>query len=134
MQLYRWSLWCVAGSCPEVAVGSGGLTAACVLVSGVLKPLSLLLGLRHPSTGQFSMNKVLVAQSCLTLCDLMDCSPPGSSVHGDSPGKNTGVGCHFLLRGIFPTQGPNLGFLHCKWILYCLSHQGSPGVIKDTGL
>ena len=36
----------------------------------------------------------LVAQSCLTLCDHMDCSPPGSSVHGDSPGKNTGVGCH----------------------------------------
>ena len=39
----------------------------------------------------------LVTQSCLTLCDLMDCSPPGSSVHGDSPGKNTGVGCHALL-------------------------------------
>ena len=36
----------------------------------------------------------LVAQSCLTLCNSMDCSPPGSSVHGDSPGKNTGVGCH----------------------------------------
>ena len=35
----------------------------------------------------------------------MDCSPPGSSVHGDSPGKNTGVGCHVLLQGIFPTQG-----------------------------
>ena len=34
----------------------------------------------------------LVAQSCLTLCDIMDCSPPGSSVRGDSPGKNTGVG------------------------------------------
>ena len=37
----------------------------------------------------------------------MDCSPPDSSVHGDSPGKNTGVGCHFLLQGIFPTQGSN---------------------------
>ena len=32
----------------------------------------------------------------------MDYSPPGSSVHGDSPGKNTGVGCHALLQGIFP--------------------------------
>ena len=41
----------------------------------------------------------LVAQSCLTLCDPMDCSPPGSSVHGDFPGKNTGVGCHALLQG-----------------------------------
>ena len=44
-------------------------------------------------------------QSCLTLCDLMDCSLPGSAVHGESPGKNTRVGCHALLQGIFPTQG-----------------------------
>ena len=47
----------------------------------------------------------LVIRSCLTLFDPMDCSPPGSSVHGDSPGKNTEVGCHALLQGIFPTQG-----------------------------
>ena len=40
--------------------------------------------------------------------------------------KNTGVGCHALLQGIFPTQELNLGLLHCRWILYCLSHQGSP--------
>ena len=38
-------------------------------------------------------------------CDSMDCSLPGSSVHGYSPGKDTGVGCHSLLQGIFPTQG-----------------------------
>ena len=67
-----------------------------------------------------------VSKSCLILWDSMDCSQPGSSVHGDSPGKNTGVGCHFLFQGIFPTQGPNLDLLHCRWILYCLSHQGSP--------
>ena len=41
----------------------------------------------------------LVAQSCLTLCCPMDCIPPRSSVHGDSPGKNTGVGCHAPLQG-----------------------------------
>ena len=46
----------------------------------------------------------LIAQTCPTLYDLMDCSPPGSSVHGDAPGKNTGVGCHALLQGILPTQ------------------------------
>ena len=46
----------------------------------------------------------LVAQLCLTLCNSMDCSPPGSSVYGDSPGKNIGVGRHALLQGIFPTQ------------------------------
>ena len=41
----------------------------------------------------------------------MDCSPPSSSVHGNSPGKNTGVGCHFLLQGIFLTQGAKLHLL-----------------------
>ena len=73
---------------------------------------------------------VLVAQSCLTLCDTVDCSPPGSSVHGDSPGKNTGVGCHALLQGIFPTQGSNPGLPHCWWILYCLSREGSPKILE----
>ena len=52
------------------------------------------------------------------------CSPPGPSVHGDSPGKKTGVGCHFLLQGIFLTQGSNLGLLRCRQILSCLSHKG----------
>ena len=51
-------------------------------------------------------------QLCLILCDPMDYSPPGSSVHGDSPGKNIGVGCLALLLGIFPTQGSNLHLLH----------------------
>ena len=41
----------------------------------------------------------------------MDCSLPGSSVHGDSPEKNTGVGCCAFLQGIFPTQGSNPGLL-----------------------
>ena len=44
----------------------------------------------------------------------------------NSPSKNTGVGCHSLLQGIIPTQGSNLGLLHCRQILYHLSHQGSP--------
>ena len=43
----------------------------------------------------------------------------------DSPGKNTGVGSHALLQGIFPIQGSNLGLPHCRRILYCLSHKGS---------
>ena len=66
------------------------------------------------------------AYSCLTLCDPMNCSPSGSSVHGDSPGKNTVVHCHALLKGIFPIQGSNTGFPHCRQILSSLSHQGSP--------
>ena len=65
--------------------------------------------------------KVKVAQSCLTLCDPTDCT-----VHENSPGKNTRVGCLSLLQGIFATQGLNPGLLHCRWILYQLSQQGSP--------
>ena len=67
----------------------------------------------------------LVTQLCPTLCDPMDCSPPGSSVPGDSPGKNTGVGCHLLLQGIFPTQGLNPHLLHWQVDSLPLSHQGS---------
>ena len=63
--------------------------------------------------------KVLVSQLCLTLYDPMDCSPPVSSVHGI---LQTRVGCHFLLQGIFLTQGLNLGLLHCRQFLYHLSH------------
>ena len=76
--------------------------------------------------------------SRVQLCDPMDCrarhglwahglrSLPGFSVHKDFPGKNTGVGCHFLLQGIFLTQGSNVGALHYRQILYRLSYQGSP--------
>ena len=53
----------------------------------------------------------LVAQSCLTLCDPLDCSPP-DPCPWDFSGKNTGVGCHFLLQGIFQTQGLNTHLLH----------------------
>ena len=67
---------------------------------------------------------VLIAQSCLTLWDPVDCSSPDYSIHGDSPGKNTRVGCHALLQWIFPTQGLKPSLLHCRQILHCLSHQG----------
>ena len=58
---------------------------------------------------------VLSRLSQIRLCNPMDCSLPGSRVHGDSPGKNTGVGCRALLQGIVPTQGSNLH-------LSCLLH------------
>ena len=62
---------------------------------------------------------VKVAQSCPTLRHPMD-SPQ------NSPGQNTGVGSLLLLQGIFPTQGSKPGLLHCRWILYQLSHKGYP--------
>ena len=49
----------------------------------------------------------LITQLCPTVSDAMDYNPPGSSVHGYSPGKHTGVGCHAFLQGIFSTQGSN---------------------------
>ena len=63
----------------------------------------------------------------------MDCSPPGSSVHGDSPGKNTGVGCHALLEGIFPSQVMDPGLLHCRQILYHWSYAGGR-ILETTGV
>ena len=125
---------------------------------------------------QLHNKTMLIIQVCLIPCNLMDCSLPGSSVHGilqakileywcvqslshvglfvmvidcsppgyvvlgDSPGKNTRVGCHALLQGIFPTQGQNPGLPYCRWILYCLSHQKSrqpllsPGDFPDQGI
>ena len=59
--------------------------------------------------------------SHVRLCIPMDCSPQGSSVHGDSPG-NTGVCCHSLLQGIFSTQGWNPGLPHGRRVLYQLSY------------
>ena len=70
---------------------------------------------------------VLFAQLCLTL------RPHGRQPARllrpwNSPGKNTGVGCHFLLQGIFSTQGSNVGLPHGGQILYCLSHQRGPSI------
>ena len=65
---------------------------------------------------------VLLLQLCPILCDPMDCSPPGSSVPGDSLGKKTGMGCHASLQGIFPTMEALtlklLQLLHCRRNLY----------------
>ena len=72
----------------------------------------------------------LVAKLCPTLCNPLVGSLPGSSVHGDSQGKNTRVGCHALLQGLFPTQGSNPSLPHCKQILYLLSHQGCPRILE----
>ena len=68
--------------------------------------------------------------SCLTLCDPMGCSPVREIFwqKWDFPGKNTGVGCHALLQGIFLTQGLNLHLLHCRKILYNWALREFPGV------
>ena len=57
--------------------------------------------------------------------------PHGPHSAWDSPGQNTGVGSLSLLQGIFPAQRSNPGLLHCRWILYKLSHKGSPFVVLE---
>ena len=69
-------------------------------------------------------------QLCPTLCDPTGLQPASFSVHEDSPGKNTGVDCHALLQGIFPTQESNPGLRHCRQILYHLSHQENPRILE----
>ena len=66
----------------------------------------------------------IVTKSCLTLCNPTNYSPPGCP--WDSPGKNTGVGCHFLLQGVFPTQESNPCLLHWQADSLPRNHQGSP--------
>ena len=89
------------------------------------------LGMEYETLVTFNLEKW--KQSCSVVSDSL---PP----HGlyptrllcpwDSPGKNTRVGCHFLVQGIFPTQGWNSGLLHCRQILYCLSHQRTNSEMK----
>ena len=77
--------------------------------------------------------KIKVAQSCLTLCDLMDYSLPGSFVYGILQARILGwVASRSLLQGIFPTQGMNPGLLHCRLILYYLSRQGNTRILEWT--
>ena len=77
---------------------------------------TLFLSLMHPLS-----LKVKVTLSCPTLCD-----PMVYIAHGILHGQNTGVNSCSLLQEIFPTHGSNPGLLHCRWILYQMSHKGSP--------
>ena len=85
------------------------------------RPKQTSLKIRH-TDGQVKV-KMLVTQLCPTLCHLMDCNPPDSSVHGILQARI--LEWNALHQGIFPNQGVNLGLLHCRSILYPLSHLGS---------
>ena len=69
--------------------------------------------------------KVIVAQSRLTVCDPVDCSLPGSSLHGIFQARILEWVAIFFYRGSSRTQGWNPGLLHCRQILYQLSHNGA---------
>jgi len=80
--------------------------------------------------GSVCMCMCVQSQSCLTLFDPMDCSPPDSTGHEDSSGQNTGVGSHSLLQGIFSAQRSKTGLLHCRQILYHVNHRRSPIILE----
>ena len=85
-------------------------------------------GLPFPSAGDLP-NPGIKPKSPALQADCLPAELPGTArllCLWDFPDKSTGVGCHFLLQGIFLTQGSNLGLLHCRRILYQLSHQGNP--------
>ena len=80
----------------------------------------------YPQWKKVKKSEVKVAQSCLTLCNPMD----RLLFSWNSPGSSTGVGSHSLLQGIFPIRRVNPGLPHGRRILYHLSHQGSPTMVK----
>ena len=98
----------------------------------------------HISTKQFmDTSRWIVPEivlCCAVPCSVASVTSDSLLPHGLQPGrrlcpwnfpdKNTGVGCHALLQGIFPTQESNPGFLHCRWVLYHLYHQGSPWILE----
>ena len=103
-----------------------------LITSGVTNPNGDLEELRIYKEGitlliflsRILRKKKVKSLSRVRLCDPMDCSLPGSSVRGILK-ATVGVGCYFLLQGIFLTQGSNLGLPPCRQMLYFLRHQGS---------
>ena len=87
------------------------------IVHGILQ-VRILEWEAFPSPG-YLPNPGIEPRSPALQADSLPAEPPGKP-------KNTGVGFHFLLQRIFPTQELNWGLLHCRWILYQLSYQGSP--------
>ena len=104
---------------PEALLTQLGFCSVSSLLHRVITKLSAMRHRKpkiHSSRPQPFRNCQSLCAKSLQLspapCDPVDCSPPGSSVRGDSPGKNTGVGCHALLQGIFLTQGSDPHLLH----------------------
>ena len=103
---------CIKSHIPKLL--RGNLPMAAALPFPFLPLFPLFLASSEIFSFQVSHVQCLVSQLCLTLCSPMKYSPPGSSVHGDSPGKNIRMGCRARLQGIFPTQGSNPGLPHCS--------------------
>ena len=116
-----WETHMVSRLCPELP-----WSVCWWVVSSPKTPPQPPRRLNLPKFCSGTQINAVLCSVCLTVNDSMNCSPPGSSVHGDSPGKNTGVGYLSLLQRNFLTQESNQGLLYYRWVLYQLSYQGSP--------
>ena len=88
----------------------------------------MILCKKHTMNALCGVRCCLVRMSCSTLLRFHGLQPARLLCPWDSSGASTRVGCHFLLQGLFLTQGSNLSLLHCRQILYHLSHQGNKQV------
>ena len=88
--------------------------------------MKLIFNFSWSITYTYNKYKVVFNSSETESCSVMS----DSLRHRNSPGQNTGMGSRSLLQGIFPTQGSKPGLPHCRWILYQLSHKGSPRILE----
>ena len=126
-------LFTPSSSCPQSFLASGSFPMSWLFASGGQNIGASASASVLPTNiqGWLPLGLTLCAkllQLCPTLCDLIDCSLPGSSVHGDSPGKNTRVGCYALFQGIFSTQGSNLSLLRLLYWQVGSLPLASPGL------
>ena len=99
----------------------------------VLQPIGSVFGCSRAQMEMFSEIVAFIPAVCSVVSNSLQphwLQPTRLLVNGDSQGKNIGVGYHALLQGIFPTQGSNTGLLYWRWILYCLSYQGSLRILE----
>ena len=111
------TFWVVPNHCVSFLCPQEPIFAALGSISLLLTMLSLKV-------------KVLVTQSCPTPCEPMNCSPPGSSVHGILQARMQEWVAMLFFKGICPIQGSNPGLPHHRQILYYRNHQGSPGLLS----
>ena len=116
----KWWIWTIANQ---------GKTSQ-KITWGKIKGPEKVIKIRRPTAWQ-----EIKGMLSPTLCESMDCSPPDSSVHGDSPGKNAGVGCHALLQGIFLIQGwTSVFYILCigRRVLYHQHQLASPKLLLGS--
>ena len=105
-----------------------------MLLTVIFTSSQLTVGVNHiyKILSQQHLNQYLIKQCEIESRSVLSDSLQAYGLYSpwNSLGQHTGVGSHFLLQGVFPTQGSNLDLQHCRQILYQLSHKGSPRILE----